>query len=84
MPNMSILNCTIRTIGSLFSLNDLHKASGGSSSHKPANFIRLDTTQELIDEIGRCSDLSNAYEANRGGKNQGTWVCRELVYAYAM
>ncbi|EKO3388707.1 KilA-N domain-containing protein [Vibrio fluvialis] len=84
MPNLTILANDIRLFDGLYSLNDLHKASGGKQTHKPANFARLDTTKELIDEINRCSDLSIAISTNRGGKNQGTWVCKELVYAYAM
>lgn len=84
MPNLTILSNDIRLFDGLYSLNDLHKASGGKQTHKPANFARLDTTKELIDEINRCSDLSIAISTNRGGKNQGTWVCKELVYAYAM
>ncbi|EOW6612709.1 KilA-N domain-containing protein [Vibrio fluvialis] len=84
MPNLTIFSKNVRTLDGLYSLNDLHRASGGKLTHKPANFARLDTTKELIDEINRCSDLSIAISTNRGGKNQGTWVCKELVYAYAM
>lgn len=84
MPNLTIFSKNVRTLDGLYSLNDLHRASGGKQTHKPANFARLDTTKELIDEIKRCSDLSIAISTNRGGKNQGTWVCKELVYSYAM
>ncbi|EPW3766570.1 KilA-N domain-containing protein [Vibrio fluvialis] len=84
MPNLIIFSKNVRTLDGLYSLNDLHRASGGKQTHKPANFARLDTTKELIDEINRCSDLSIAISTNRGGKNQGTWVCKELVYSYAM
>ena len=84
MPNLTIFSKNVRTLDGLYSLNDLHRASGGKLTHKPANFARLDTTKELIDEINRCSDLSIAISTNRGGKNQGTWVCKELVYSYAM
>lgn len=84
MPNLTIFSKNVRTLDGLYSLNDLHRASGGKQTHKPANFARLDTTKELIDEINRCSDLSIAISTNRGGKNQGTWVCKELVYSYAM
>lgn len=75
----------------LYSLNDLHRASGNDKKHKPANFIRLEVTKGLIDEIERCSDMSNetnsiAYKVIQGGdsEQQGTFVCRELVYSYAM
>lgn len=85
MAALTILTTKIRQIDGLYSLNDLHKAAGGEDKHKPANFIRLDTTQELIAEISNCSDLSS-YTPLRSseGKFGGTYVCRELVYAYAM
>lgn len=38
----------IRQRDGLLCLNDLHKASGNDPKHKPANFIRKDTTQGLI------------------------------------
>ncbi|EKO3414819.1 KilA-N domain-containing protein [Vibrio fluvialis] len=116
MTNLTILSNKIRFANGLYSLNDLHKASGSKPTHKPANFIRLETTQELIREIHQaptievtnfdcCSDLSNtnnrypdldnarninssnlryAVKTKQGGKDRGTWVCKELVYAYAM
>lgn len=81
-----------------YSLNDLHKASGGDKKFQPANFLRLDTTKALVEEIDRSSDLrngssemrnggsglSNAVSVIQGGTNQGTYVVKELVYAYAM
>ncbi|WP_137169378.1 KilA-N domain-containing protein [Marinomonas sp. FW-1] len=84
MAHLIISSKDIRTLDGLYSLNDLHVVSGASQKHKPANFMRLETTQELIAEIDRCSDLSNTFKSNRGGADKGTWVCKELVYAYAM
>jgi hypothetical protein len=94
MAHLIISSKDIRTLDGLYSLNDLHKVSGASKKHQPANFLRLETTQELIAEIerssdmrngiGRCSDLSNTFKSMRGGADKGTWVCKELVYAYAM
>lgn len=93
MANLTILSKEVRILDGLYSLNDLHKASGGKKCHQPANFIRLNTTKELIEEIHRSSDLRNGdmtqsanshFAKYQGGKNQGTWVCKELVYAYAM
>ncbi|UZA34561.1 KilA-N domain-containing protein [Moraxella bovis] len=69
-----------------FSLNDLHKASGNENRHTPALFLRNQQTQDLISEI----ELENkvAYHTIKGnradGAKQGTFVCRELVYRYAM
>ena len=60
MAHLIISSKDIRTLDGLYSLNDLHKAAGASQKHKPANFMRLETTQELIAEIERCSDLSIA------------------------
>jgi hypothetical protein len=70
----------IRELDGLYSLNDLHKASGGDKSKQPANFIRLDTTQALLAELNS-SDLRSLQTST--GRHGGTFVCRELVIAYA-
>lgn len=82
--HLAILSKDIRSQDGLFSLNDLHKASGNAAKHKPSNFVRLDTTKELIAELEQCSDLSTAFKVINGGVNRGTFVCKELVYVYAM
>lgn len=67
-----------------YSLNDLHKASGGEQRHKPVLWLRLDQTNELIDEIIKVQICTfPPIESKRGCKG-GTYVCKELVYAYAM
>jgi len=85
MNTLTVLTSEIRLHDGLYSLNDLHQASGGVRKHQPSNFMRLDTAQELMAEI-RSSDLSiiPAKTITGRGKAQGTYVCRELVYAYAM
>ena len=68
-----------------FCLNDLHRVAGGEDKHKPSNFLRIETTKDLCTEIDRCSDMSIAsVEVIKGGTEQGTYVLREIVYAYAM
>ncbi|MBY7766630.1 KilA-N domain-containing protein [Vibrio fluvialis] len=84
MPNLTIVSKEIRILNGLYSLNDLHKVSGSAKKHQPHQFLRNDQTRDLISEIDRSANSRIAYEAYRGGKHQGTWVCKELVYAYAM
>ncbi|HAS6110587.1 TPA: KilA-N domain-containing protein [Vibrio vulnificus] len=95
MTNLTILSKNIRVLDNLYSLNDLHKASGGHQKHKPVQFLRNQQTQELINEIDQsrnCCFREKSQSANshfavntkRGGCNSGTWVCKELVYSYAM
>jgi len=85
MNALSISNTLVRQDNQgRYLLNDLHKAAGNNSKHQPANFLRLDTTKELAEEINRSSDMMNAIETKQGGNQQGTFVAKELVYAYAM
>lgn len=88
---LTISNSNIGMKDGLYSLNDLHRVSGSSKKHQASNFMRLEATKSLIDEIERSSDMSNeanstAYKVIQGGdsQQQGTFVCRELVYSYAM
>jgi len=82
MSNLAILNTSIRSHENLFSLNDLHQASGGKSKHQPSFFIRLDTTKDLVAEIEKDSE-TKALKTIRGTQG-GTYACEELVIAYAM
>lgn len=81
MSNLAILNTSIRSYENLFSLNDLHQASGGLEKHSPRRFTRLDTTKDLTAEIEK--ETSNALKVIRGTQG-GTYACEELVIAYAM
>ncbi len=84
MSNLTILKTAIRTFENLYSLNDLHIASGAEAKHQPSLFIRLDATQELISEIQKETDKENILQSFRSGVNRGTYACEELVIAYAM
>lgn len=84
MPSLTIVSKEIRSLDGLYSLNDLHKASGRNPNHRPNQFLRTEQTKDLIREIDQCADLRTAYRTTRGGINPGTWVCKELVYSYAM
>lgn len=86
--NITILNTAIKQDKKgLFCINDIHKASGNDKSKQPSNWLRLDSTQELIQELEDSSDVRSgqkAIEVINGGNYRGTYVCKELVYAYAM
>lgn len=81
--NITILNTAIKQDKKgLFCINDVHKVAGGKNKHKPSYWLSNQLTKELIAEIS--SDGGIPLSVVRGGLNQGTYVCKELVYAYAM
>ena len=84
MPNLTILSKDIRLLDNLYSLNDLHKASGRAPKHQPALFMQNQQTKALIYEIEGDLGIPRSVLTQRGGANRGTWVCKELVYSYAM
>lgn len=90
MSNLTILNNSIRQLGNLYSLTDLHRASGGEQKHKPVLFLSNQQTKELISEIeieGEVGIPTSVVKTVRGGKDlglQGTYACEELMLAYAM
>lgn len=82
MNKIQISNVTIRqNENHLYNLNDLHKAAGDKPEHQPNRWLRNKQTQELITEIEAQGGV--AVTTSQGGKNRGTFVCKELVYAYA-
>lgn len=98
MPNstaLTIANTSVRQVSGLFSLNDLHKASGGEDKHQPAKFVRMEQTQALIAEIENSPKVASLEAAEIGnpeesrslvtkeGRGGGTYACKELVIAYA-
>jgi hypothetical protein len=86
MAHLIISSKDIRTLDGLYSLNDLHKAAGSESRHLPAQFLRNQQTRELIAEIDSYANSHSSDEklSHKIQNGKGTWVCKELVYAYAM
>ncbi|MFA9488987.1 MULTISPECIES: P22AR C-terminal domain-containing protein [unclassified Mannheimia] len=86
MSNLQIFSNSIRTFENLYSLTDLHKASGGEAKHKPVLFLSNQQTKDLIAEIEQESKVgisTLAVKTVRGGKNPSTYACKEIVIAYA-
>jgi hypothetical protein len=92
MNELIIAETNISITDGLYRLNDLHKASGGASKDKPADWLKLESTKDLISflESENTSENPEAKQnqiliviKNGGSKKQGTYACKELVYAYA-
>ena len=98
---ISIAGLTIeQSSNGLYSINDLHKASGGLAKHRPSQWLRLQATLSLVSFLESQAlnqQSKNVIETVSGkdigsqeknpcipiGDIQGTFVCRELVVAYA-
>lgn len=65
-----------------YCLNDLHKAAGGERRHDTREFLDRDSTQELVQELA--SEMTDFPVNKTRGRFGGTFVVKELVYAYAM
>ena len=75
-----------------FCLNDLHRAAGGEQRHQPSNWLRLQQTVDLIEELSvpqirgteTINHLAPINKVRGFTEDQGTFVVKELVYSYAM
>lgn len=63
-----------------YCLNDLHRASGANPNHRPRQFLRNGQAKALIKEMGGAQICASVVHGDGGG----TYVAKELVYAYAM
>lgn len=79
MKAVSVANISIRQFGDLYSLNDLHKASGGQDKHSPRRWLQNKQTADLIAEIE--IDGIPSIQKKQG---LGTFVSKELVVHYGM
>ena len=67
-----------------YNLNQLHRASGGEKRHQPSDWLRTDGAKQLISALETDPGIPGSpVSVVRGGKAQGSFVCRELVLAYA-
>lgn len=83
--SISISNIAIRQdLEGRYCLNDLYKASGSNPKHKPSEWLRIKQAKELIVEIENDKAGIPALLSIKGTRTPGTYVVKELVYAYAM
>ena len=66
-----------------YCLNDLHKAAGGAGKHKPNEWLRYSTAKDLIEELIAGNPAFKPLQISKG-RYGGTYVCKQLVYSYAM
>ena len=76
---ISVANVSVRQFDNLYSLNDLHKASGGQDKHSPRRWLQNKQTADLIAEIE--IDGIPSIQKKQG---LGTFVSKELVVHYGM
>lgn len=85
MKDLVINNLTITTDSEgRYSLNDLHKASGGHKKNKPALFMQNKSFKDFANILKVDNPTFDHVIRKQGRHNGGTWVCKELVYKYAM
>jgi hypothetical protein len=77
---LTIGTTSVRQMGDLYALNDLHKESGADASKRPGEFMRNEQTKALVAEIETAGISAVKAKEGRGG---GTYACKELVIAYA-
>lgn len=83
MNALTICNTSVRQADDLYSLNDLHQAAGNDAKYKPVEFLRAEPTKALLTELQKVGN-SHLFIKTTKGRNGSTYVCKELVYAYAM
>lgn len=86
MNDITILSTQIRADEhGRFCLNDLHRAAGSVIRNRPGQWTRTAPFKELVAELRKDASMHlDPVGSVHGGADRGTYVCRELVIAYAM
>lgn len=99
MNALSIAHATIRQDAQgRYCLNDLHAAAGGTPHHRPSKWLATKQAQGLISALEQSPNSGSEAEEGkariralpiasvRGGPDElrGTYIAKEMVYAYAM
>lgn len=80
--NKLIINKTLIQLNDkgLYCLNDIHRASGFGDNKSPRRWGDNRETKDLVKELDTCRNFVTLESIN----GIGTFVCKELVYAYTM
>ena len=78
MNLIQISNVSIHQHNGLYSLNDLHRASGGEDKNAPRRWLQ---NQQTIDLIKQCE--IDGFPSILSKQRLGTFACKELICAYA-
>ncbi|MDL2169780.1 KilA-N domain-containing protein [Asaia sp. HumB] len=83
---LTILETKIRRdIEGRYCLNDCHRAAGGAKKDGPSYYLATEGAKKLVAEMEGHTDFPvGPTNIINDGKNNGTYVAKELVYAYAM
>lgn len=80
---LTILSTTIRQDDEgRYCLNDCHKAAGAAKKDGPSYWLATTDAQKLASRLD--SETTGKSVVTNEGRNGGTYVAKELVYAYAM
>lgn len=80
--NITIMGTAVRRDeAGRYSVNDLHRAAGAEKRHQPSDWLRLQQTNDLVAALNASKPGIPGIASKQG---LGTFVARELVYAYAM
>jgi len=86
MINLTVFNTSISINASgLYSLNDLHNASGAEKSQRPSFFLQTDKTQAYINVL-RTKEPDDSHDRIfqiKKGSAGGTWGSKKLLCRYA-
>lgn len=72
----------------LYCLNDIHQSSGNKAKHKPLNFLNLDSTKQLIHQMGGIrKGIIKKYQSIDGiimENGDEIYTCRDIAILYAI
>jgi hypothetical protein len=80
---LSIMGIEIRQdLDGLYSLNDVHRASGALISKKPSEWLSNEQPSSIARKLEAKAGIP-ALNVYRGGRSPGTYACKELVIMYS-